>query len=56
MTLIFQKIKSITKLRSENRALKEEVEELQKTIARLETKISGLQKANAHGRRGLPWR
>ena len=43
-------------LQQENKILKQEIEALLVTQARLETKISDLQKANAHGRRGLPWR
>ena len=43
-------------LQQENKVLKLEIEALLATQARLETNISNLQKANAHGRRGLPWR
>ena len=43
-------------LQLQNDQLKTTINNMERSIQRLKAKISDLQKANAHGRRGLPWR
>jgi predicted nuclease with TOPRIM domain len=50
-----EKNKTKAQLIEENQELRVEIENMQKTIKKLENKAIQLEKAHAHGRRGMPW-